>query len=321
MLNNNTVAENISFLTEYDLKMRHVNERMYFYICYGIIIPCFFLNSLTSVIFYFGPQFWKNGNRMGFYMIVQASTGNVMILFKLVFYLVHGYDIHEKEVITRLRTSISVTLLLFSGLFQFMMTIDRYINIKYTNERNQIFKNKKIVSLYSLFIFLLSLVFGIISSFGYSIQNYYYLDKETLEIKVIIYRSNRKTLGLIMTVYYFIIRLVPMAPIFILNTLLIISLVKSKLRLKLTRSLRREYLFGITLMSMNILYLIMSVPFVSMFVISNLNRDFYYLMYEDFTVWTMYLYESFHFLYNILFNKMFRNEIKNISNYLFVFKK
>jgi hypothetical protein len=300
--------------------LRDIYETAFVYFIFTTQVPGLFFNTLTAIVFYFGHQFWKDDNRIGYYMIIQALTGNCLLVLKIVQYSTINMLLNFNVINCQVRTSFSIFLNLFSGLFQFMMTIERYINIKYTKERNTMFNKKFYIYIYTFVLFIISLGASALSFTRYIRFNYYYVDEKSLKLINIPSCVYNQLTGLIMTFLYLFFRIIPTILMMVLNILISIVLIQSKLKFNLTRSLKREYIFGATLVLMNFIFIIASIPYFTVFALCIFDKSYQSSMIEQFCIWLLYLYEACHFFYNISFNKAFRSEIKIFFNF-FIFRR
>ena len=112
----------------------------------------------------------------------------------------------------------------------------------------------------------------------------------------------------------------------ILSIILIYKLFKSRINLHMSRSIRKEYIFSFTIMILNIVYLITEMPLmfstlyfgligVTPVIPLDMNMSqslaIQILVYYCTLVLSLYMFGSIFFV-NLMFNKIFKAEIKSL---------
>lgn len=124
--------------------------------------------------------------------------------------------------------------------------------------------------------------------------------------------------------YTIVSRLISVVGLGLVSAVTVYVLTKSKRNIGSTtanrRFLAREFHFTVSLVSMNVIYVVMVTPLSVLALIATVNRysaevsaDFvkFIDVVYSYTLYGPYLYEALHFFIYLAFNKMFRQEIVN----------
>jgi hypothetical protein len=312
MINNFTVNYyNISVYNDEDAMFVEVYQIFHQIILFSSLIPGIAFNIITIVIFYYADQFWENGNTMGFCMIIQLLTANVVLIAKII--TSSGFILFQTQHFKcGFNNFIEISINCFACFVHLLVTVDRFVVIKYSSKTLQLFKKKRNICTCVGLLFLLSLSVAFPTLFGShdeELHNYFKNSRLLTGIPECDYTKNQRILFVFLLIIF---RIGPIFIMMIMNTLLTRELVKSKLRLSSTRSLRREYRFGIALILMNFILFLASLPTFFVFVYGIFFHSFKTIILIRFCTWYIIIFESFHLFYNLTFNKTFRKEFFNI---------
>lgn len=296
-----TSNHNFTYSNEIE-RLFQIYEITYFILLYTISLPGLLLNFLTILVFFLCKKFWINDNKMGFLMIIQTLSANGVIAAGIFSNSRNSFD-------CRLKVLCECSINIFLIFVHLIITIDRYLAIKNINKIFFLFKNKKNLLIIFIGLFVISILLTIPSLYNEleSINDYY--REKILIIGICMYEFEQR---LIFIIFYSLFRCLPILLMFFMNISLTNELIRSKLKLNKTRSLRREYKFAVTLIFVNSILFISSLPIFFVFIYMIFIYDLKTLLIVRFCSFPYIFFESFHFFYHLFFNELFRKELKNI---------
>lgn len=202
-----------------------------------------------------------------------------------------------------------------SGWTLVVISIDRFLSVSCSGRFH--FRKKKGFHITMAFIIL-------IFNLSYYIPNlFYYIETKTNysnETNLTIEYSKCQNPGFALEIMdLFQSTLVPFLLMIFFSSITIKSLFESRIRANLKNGHRKDIRFAITSISLNILFLVMNLPY---FIVSILNQhtnifENNFLLFKfiiSTTLGLLYSNAATVFFVNILVNRLFRNEFKKIFN-------
>lgn len=275
-----------------------------------------------SILVYSRKKF--SNNTIGFYNNFLSVVNTLIVLTRFTQRILDRYDLDVTLIsifTCKLFDYYLRTILNLSSWLNVLATLDRLI--KCTKPNKFVFlKSRKIISLVIfglVLVFLLTNSANLFFEIKISTKNQTYLNKTNLiEIKQCTASKTvtliRDTMGQLIRIY------LPFSLMFIINIILIRILIKSKLNLRMDKSLRKEIHFSLSIVALNIMFLITSLP-LSYFIIwlnvypNGLDTVVKQVTYEmNYTIAAYFLTFDYclQFLVNLVFNRIFRREFVKI---------
>jgi hypothetical protein len=273
------------------------------YFAYIILIPCFCLNIFTSAFFYFRKAFWEDKNTMGFFFSIHTFLSNSFLVFGLALYFLKLDNTACKKLYIYATISIIV-----NSLFQLLITVDRYVNIVRPS-RYAFFQKKLNITGLLMLIIGISLIPAWTQTNRIKLKRDFRFKNQTVNMDYCVLTGSYRY---IVSITFVMIRLTATIAMFVMNFTICKRVFTSRRRVKLNRSMRREYIFTISIISMNVLYFITYTPILITSITVNLNvtSEIFY----RFSKLACFFNESIVFFMNLLFNKLFRKELSRFFN-------
>lgn len=293
-----------------------------------IMVPIGLVLNLITILIYSRKKFKKN--TMGLYCCIIAFTDiSALIVGFFEFFglsinndfnIVSEFSCKLLNYMTRLTFQMSAWLHVF-------LSLDRLISIKYLSKKLNPFKNRKFICLILVFLFIINCLLNMPSLYLHLIQtnqNITLFENLTIAYETVQCTSLSNVVLILRDSVTILFRIVlPFILTLVINILLIKSLIESKRKIKTEQSLKREHSFAITLIAMNIFFLINLLPLATTLIILFMIRyDNLKLVGATFAFAIAYYISilnnvmpfCIHLKFNRLFYKEFTFVLKNILN-------
>jgi hypothetical protein len=271
----------------------------------GIILDLF-----TSIIF--KRKRFKNIT-MGFYYSNLSLINSLALINGVTFYLPYSLDNNLGHISSFTCMFFKYTRLIFiqmSVWLQLLITFERTVSIRYPS-RFLILKKKK--CLVGELIFLFAILTLLI------VPVWYYELEEQKHGKV---KCENPKYSLYLHIEGAIVGFsVPFVIMLILNFVLVGTIILSKKRIVRNSPLTREIKVAATIIGINFVFLCMNLPSALTLILENINKFLFVFSNEvgdlldnidNVLLMLSYLYLSMDFIFNILFNKIFKREVIQI---------
>ena len=269
-------------------------------------------------------------NTMGFYNIYM-SVNNILAMIFISYLTLFPQSIGQEQLINTSYINcimISYFLRVFlasSSWLNVMVTLDRMLCVTYLNEFKFI-KDKKKLSLIIAGIFIVLCLINA-PNFVFKLETQTEFDmftNQTITRKVCISSKLISTIRDGLAVSMRII--IPLILQAVMNSILIYKLFKTRHNINMPRSLRKEYKFAFTVIILNIVDFVSDMPFLISTIFINIygysqsyvtttsnEAAIASLAYISSGVLSMFMYVLLFFV-NLIFNKVFRKEVRKIFN-------
>ena len=310
----------MSKITELALidKLNSISKRIVYYSCLTIVNIGFATNCL-NIFICINKSIQKS--TMGFYNIL-ISTFNILgfICGYLLFYPVASgkTDLLVESYFGCILISYFTRVFIqMTSWLNVMLSCDRAVCIAFPY-RFKFINNKTILACIVLVLFIIILAVNVPNLLFKVYINSTYSTIANDTINTTICSSTNIVVFIRDTIIVNMRVVIPMILQFILSIILIVSILKLRKNANMTRSLRKDYQFAFTILMLNITFLITETPLmlsiINFYLIDKNNATsmamanlFYYCG----QIFSTYMLGSIFFV-NILFNRIFKKELKKI---------
>ena len=312
----------------YLLTLNDTKAKLIYYGCITVIPVGIALNILSSIVF-MRKKFSKM--TMGFYNIVISIVNIIFSIFGVLVFFGQSIGKDLSLISDFSCIFLSFAIRVFSQMSSWMnvfVTVDRMVSITYPN-KYLLLKNKKKLSVLILIQFILLCILNAPNFFlkvqTYSTKNP--ITNDTITTKSCTSTELMVTVRDVITVLFR--GVLPIILMISMNVFLIYKLIKEKSKFKRLNELKKEYQFAFSIFFMNLLYILLLLPFILTTIYLNVlqySRQSSQTLNTDLIKWqfiygvavTVVSYEFFFtFFVNILFNKMFKQELIIFMKQLF----
>lgn len=302
-----------------------VNLNLYFSIL--IIGPGIILNILTAIVFRRKP--FRNTNLGFFYTglaIVDAIS--LSIGFSLFFPLSLGRDITTyHEILCKSINYFRRYFIKLSSWFEVLISFDRIVSVKFNNKIALFKSRKNLWMMVGVLCIFLSIIFS--ADAIYFIASSQTSTSNSTAIQTTYSCKSTFVAAFISDTISTIFRtIIPFIIMLSTNIIILRDLFHSKSKLRKSSSnsskSNRERQFTFTVLSLNVIFLITQIP---LSIVQLSQNVFKYLpdaspqllsdlnLYSNIAFMIVYTFQSMQFVINIVFNRLFRNEVLIILNF------
>lgn len=282
-----------------------------------IIVPLGIIFNILTILVFSRKQF--RANTLGFYYRIIGVFD--IIAITMTFFNYFGYSIkYEFE----LKSNVSCKLIHFLNRISFqvsawlnvMVTIDRLISLKYPNRRINFFQTKNcciVIGIFSLACILNgpNLLLELVTKQTNLTSKSYFVQCTSNSAELLFYIDLVNILSRM---------ILPFILMIIINTLLILTLFasKSKIKHKIDTKIKREHNFALSLIILNLFFLVNLIPYSITTVLVNLSQfktlDKLIIAALAFVIssYIALLNNVLPFLIHLKFNKLFAKEFASI---------
>lgn len=302
-------------------ELQAVYLRMFFWVPVLFLIPGFFLNLFTSSVF-MRKIYWKTS--IGYYYTLFPLASNLPVLMGIVYFfpISLGYDASLKKLEwCKVVLFFRILSIMSAQYFHVLMAIDQALNVVYPRRFAWLAKlSNHVIATVVMYLFM-SLHAASIVSYRYLTYSNVTMNNQTKQVATSCRSSNE--IIVYGNISILILRTLGFILISVSNALIIRRLITSKrksnhLRQKSLRS--KEYMFAFSVMSINIISILLSLPFIGIVTMQtvlslnsntppalNLLAGYIY----NINVLFNYFYHALPFFIFFSSNKLFRSELKS----------
>lgn len=292
-----------------------------------IIVPIGIVTNMICILIFSRSN--MNKTNMGFFNILLALSNILTLLFYMFLQnssSLFGYDLSlSSDLCCKLYFYLRRNIRELAPTIECLLSFDRFINVCYPKRFN-IFANKIFRLKLILFVLFVLAVLNIENLFFY--LNVKYTNSSGGKIREIRVCTASESILIASDMISAVLRtFIPFVIMTVLSTCIITKVIAIKRNLnksKKHKSMKKEYQFTITIISMNISFLLMSLPEAIGYILKNFyflqssnNDESYYIV--NFVFKISYIVSTSHycvlFFFNFFHNILFRNEIFSLFRF------
>ena len=286
------------------------------------LFPIGILLNIISIFVFRRKKF--NKTKMGIYYTLLSITHTVALLYYL--FIVNAMNLFNynpmilSDFACKVFTFLRRPARQISAWIQVSLTIHRFISFKYPNKSNLINNTKAVY--FAVFLALLSISIFASGCFLYQLD--YQKVNSTNSSQSIKVCSASSTVYFITEMQSYLFRIfIPFVLIAIMSVVLYANINKGVININNLRIIKREHHFTYTCYISNLFYLVINAPILVLYMVKFVYFDENNHLAEIInSVWLItnefsHLYYSTFFIWNIIFNSLFRHELSEMLKALF----